>query len=261
MTPPAPPPSPFAWPTLLGAASLAFPALAAVYARRSLLREPGGQVAGALLLVLVVSLLGLGQVLGVVPRMVPVSSLVFAVHPLLTVVPLLTWVGGSAPRRRPVVQGAAAAALVAGLLLLGPGREFRLVVGPAAGLLMTALCAVALAQSVRAGAESRADGRTIVLGGLLTYFIITVIAPPLIETLVGGDPRAVIDAHMGLQLVYAGCMTVVAWGVARRVPVPAPAPRRGPEPTRVPAVDVPPPVVVPPDAYPEPKRPAARQAV
>ena len=259
MTPPAP--SPFAWPILLGASSLAFPALAALYARRSLLREPGGQVAGALLLVLVINLLGLAQVLGLVPRGVPVSSLVFAVHPLLTVVPLLSWIGGSAPRRRPLVQGAAAAALGAGLLLLGPGREFHLVVKPAAGVLMTSLCALALAQSVRAGVESRADGRTIVLGGLLTYFVITIVASPLIETLVGADPRALIDAHMGLQLVYAGCMTAIAWGVARRVPAATPAPRRGPEPTRAPVVDTAPPVVAPPDAYPEPKRPAARQAV
>jgi hypothetical protein len=76
---------------------------------------------------------------------------------------------------------------------------------------------------------------------------------------------------MGLQLVYAGCMTVVAWGIGRRA-LAAPPSTRGPEPARArstPATPEPatseggaPPVVAPPDAYPEPKRPAAtRQAV
>jgi hypothetical protein len=66
-----------------------------------------------------------------------------------------------------------------------------------------------------------------------------------------------VDAHMGLQLVYAGCMALIAWGVSRR---PVAAPVRGPDPSRAPDVPLPP-VVAPQGAYRAPARPAQRQAV
>jgi len=265
-------PSPFAWPVLLGAASLFFPAVAARVAGRSLRRDPAGQVAGVLLLVGATGLLGLGQALGAVPRVVPVSTVSSSLAPVLMLVPLARWIGGGAPRWRPVAQAAVAGALLLAMLLLGVGREFRLVTGPLIAFGLTALTAVALARTVR-GADTPEDApaRLTILGGLLTYYFTVMVSRPLVETLVGSDPRAVIDAHMGLQLVYAGCMTVVAWGIGRRA-LAAPPSTRGPAPARArstPATPGPasseggaPPVVAPPDAYPEPKRPAAtRQAV
>jgi hypothetical protein len=260
---PSPAPSPFAWPVLLGAASFFVPAVAARAAGRSLRRDPAGQVAGVLLLVGVVGLAGLGQALGVVPRPVPVSAISSSVAAVLMLAPLLGWIGGAAPRWRGRAQAAVAGALVVAALFLGVGREFRLVTGPLISLWLTALSAAALARTVRAGRASGAvpgDRPTPILGALFTYYLTAMVSRPLVETLVGTDPRAVVDAHMGLQLVYAGCMAVVAWGVARR-PAPVPTPARGPEPRRAPADTLPPPVVAPPDAYPAPQRPAQRQAV
>jgi hypothetical protein len=252
-------PSPFAWPLLLGAASFFFPALAAWVAGRSLVRDPAGQIAGTLLLVGTIAFLGLGQALGVVSRTIPLAAMSSSIAPVLLLAPLSTWIGGGAARWRPAAQAILAVVLVGAGIFLGTGREFRLVTGPIISFAMTALCAAALARTVRGtGAVPPTDRRTLILGALLTYYFTSMVSRPLVETLVGSDPRAVIDAHMGLQLVYAGCMTVVAWGVSRRA-LPAPAPSLGPEPSRAPVVEVATPVVAPPDAYPEPKRPAARR--
>jgi hypothetical protein len=255
-------PSPFAWPLLLGAASFFFPAIAAWVAGRSLLRDPAGQIAGTLLLVGTFAFLGLGQALGVVPRAVPISAISSSVAPVLLLAPLSTWIGGGALRWRPIAQAAVAGTLLVAALLLGTVREFRLVTAPLISFGMTALCAAALARTVRGtGAVPPSDRRTLILGALLTYYFTAMVSRPLIETLVGSDPRAGIDAHMGLQIVYAGCMTAVAWGVSRRA-LPVPPPSLGPEPSRAPAIAAASPVVAPPDAYQEPKRPAAkRQAV
>jgi hypothetical protein len=258
-----PAPSPLAWPLLVGGASFFFPAIAAWATGRSLLRDPAGQIAGTLLLVGTCAFLALGQALGLVPKGVPLTAISSSLAPLLLLVPLLTWIGGAAPRWRPVAQGAVAGALLLAALLLGTGREFRLVTAPLISLGLTALCATALARTVRGTGPTPAasDGRALILGALVTYYFTALMSRPLIETLIARDRQAGIDAHMGLQLVYAGCMTVVAWGVSRRAAA-APLPTLGPEPTRTPATPPAPQVAVPTDAYSEPKRPAAqRQAV
>lgn len=251
-------PSPFAWPILLGASSLAFPALAALYARRPLRRDPAAQLAAALLVVGGVNVLSLGQVLGLVPRAVPLSAISNGLSFTLVIGPVLAWLGAR-PRDRVAAQAAVATAWVAGLLLLGTGREFGLVAVPVKGIVMTAVSAAALARCVRHSAATGShDSRLTILGGLVTYYLVNTITRPLVETLFASNYQATVDAHMGAQLVYAGCMTAIAVGVARY-----PSPHAQPAaaaPAAASTLAPNEPVAPPADAYPAPPR-AARRAV
>ena len=168
----------------------------------------------------------------------------------------------AARRWRTRAQLLVATAGTLGVLFLDD-RTFRLVGSPIVALGMVGLCVAGLAQSVRRARDGVVGPERLpILGAMVTYWVVSAIARPLIETLYRSDLQAMIDAHMGAQLVYAGCMTVVAWGVSRRAARPDTAPAAGPERTAAPRHEADaPPVVAPPDAYPEPKRPAARQAI
>lgn len=248
-------PSPFAWPLLLSATSFLFPALAAVYRRRSPRHDPAAQLAAALFVIFCVNGLTLAQVLGVVPRAVPMSAISNGLSIVLIMWPVLTWLGVS-PRGRLASQAAVATLWLSGIALLGSGREFGLVAVPVKGVVMTTLCAAALARCVRQSAATGAgDSRITILGALVTYFLMNTLARPLLETLFASDYRAMVDAHMGGQLVYAGCMTAIAIGVARY-----PVPHAPPAPAAAPTLPPNEPVATPADAYPTPPR-ATRRAV
>jgi hypothetical protein len=176
----AAPPSPFAWPVMLGAASYAFPALAALGTRRSLLRDPAGQVAGTWLVVGALNTLGLGQVLGLVPRGVRVGTILIVVTPLLLVAPLLTWLGVDARRRRLAQLGILGAAAL-GMASIADDRAFRLVAGPVMALAMVVLAAAALARTVRHGLGAPAHPeRAPILGALVTHFVTSMLERKLI---------------------------------------------------------------------------------
>jgi hypothetical protein len=231
-----------------------FPPIAAVATRRSMRRDPAGRVALAWGVVGGLNLLALGQLLGAVPRGWPVLAANVVAVPFLLAPPMLTWLGGEARRRQGAVLLAVAAAYALALATLGAGREFRLVAHPVMSLAVAALAFAVLCAAVRradvAWGGRGDDGRLWIAGGVATYFLVGAAWRPLAETLFASNVRALIDVHMGVQLVFAGCLTAIAWGVARRpTPNERPAESRAarapgaPPPTASPApASAPPPV-------------------
>jgi hypothetical protein len=241
MPQPPQPPSPFAWPVLLSAAATLFPPIAAVATRRSMRRDPAGRVALAWGVVGGLNLLALGQLLGGVPRGWPVLAANVVAVPFLLAPPMLTWLGGEARRRQGAVLLAVAAAYALALATLGAGREFRLVAHPVMSLAVAALAFAVLCAAVRradvAWGGRGDDGRLWIAGGVATYFLVGAAWRPLAETLFASNARALVEVHMGVQLAFAGCLTAVAWGVARR-PLPNDRPA-APRASGAPAPDAP----------------------
>ena len=221
--PPAPP-SPFAWPVLLGASATLFPVAAALATRRPLRGDPGGRLALAWGVIGALNLLPLGQLLGAVPRGWPVLSATVVVVPFLLVPPLLAWLGGAAGRPRLLVLAAIAAAFALTAAAVGTGREFRLVAHPLMSLAVAAVAAVVLCDAVRRGGGAADDGRGWMAGGVASYFLLGAAWRPLAETLLRSRPAAMVDVHMGIQLAFAGCLTAIAWGVAHPRPARAATP-------------------------------------
>ena len=194
------------------------PPIAAVRARRSVLRDPAGQVA---LCWLVMALAGFAQFVGLLLKpgtAIPVSFLVTALFPLLLLPPTLTWIGGSAKRAQWAILAVWAVVWVAAIVTLRDLRPFNLVVDPVMSSGLAVASALALAAQVR-----RAPARLLqadwfwILVAHVVYFVTMMLRMPIIETLVAHHWAASLEVHNGIMLLYSVLYVMIARGMLLRV--------------------------------------------
>jgi len=195
------------------------PPLAALWARRSVVRDPAGRIAVGWLLMALAGSVGFVRyfVFGL-PPMTSLSFFVTPLSPVLLAPPTLTWVGGNAKRWQwPALAAWLALCLVAGVVLRDT-RAFKTVLDPLMSLSMFTLSGVALAMQVRRNPVS--IGRTNwfwILTGQMMYFVTDTFRQPIMESLVA---RHLTDAMMpvngALMLLYSLTYLVIARGMLLR---------------------------------------------
>ena len=230
----------FTWKFFLVAGAEFLPLAAAWRAGRLRPGDPAGQIGFAWAFMNVCTFI---QALGVLleRRDVREWGLVLAgiSLPLLLVPPLLTWIGPAAKRRQPWVLGAFALLGVGALAVFGTGREFTLLSRTTAHTGLAALVLLMMATQFRRSADPQAataePGWAWIAGGLLAYFLATLVGRALSEALIGRSVVAATTTNRALLVTYAVSMVAIAGGIWRSVR--SPARREGAHrvPPRIPA--------------------------
>lgn len=237
-------PNVITWKFLLIAGSEFLPLLAAWRADRLRRGDPAGQVALAWAFMNVCTFIQAGGVM-MQERTVREGGLALAgiALPLLLVPPLLTWIGPTAKRWQPAVLAVFALLAIGTLVVFGIGREFTLLSRTTAHTGLAGLVLLMMATHYRRAANPQAapePGWAWIAGGLLAYFLATLVGRALVEALIARSPTAAKDANTVLFVIYAASMVAIAGGIwvsARkpaprdptqrpRPPLPAPLPGR-----------------------------------
>jgi hypothetical protein len=189
------------------------PLIAALIARRSLTRDPAGQIALGWGISTVGSLVKI-----VLTRVLGSQTLVAHRLELLLVTACLlygmtTWIDGVSRRTRWLVVGGWCVAW-AFTLPIAVRREFVLLTQPVQAAVILAVSGLALASRVRDAETSlaRADWFWI-LTGHITYFSATLVRMPLQESLVQRHWDLGWPVHFGIMFVYSASYLVVARGM------------------------------------------------
>jgi hypothetical protein len=161
----------------------------------------------------------LGQTLGyVVPARIDIIAIVTLLYAVLLVPALLAWIGAS-PRRRVQATGLVVVGLVVPMYWTGVGREYTLVVRPAAFAVYGVLAALALANEVR---RSRFRLRQLdafwICVALLVNFATMLIRMPLIEPVYAHSHAAARGLHSGRMVLESLLSTAMAYGILQRRP-------------------------------------------
>jgi hypothetical protein len=217
--------SPVALPSTLAVLSAFLPTVAAIWARRSPLRDPVGHVAVCWFVMAVLGSVGFFEYF--VFHRTPSSSVIVAplvtgLFPVLLLPPTLTWVGGVGKRLQWPVLGVWLLLWAVAAFAAGGTRRFTVVVDPFMSAAMGAASAWALAAQVRRAPRSLLNAPWLwILVGHVVYFTATMIRMPLIETLVAHHWAAGFEVHNGIMWLYTATYVVIARGMLLRQPAEA----------------------------------------
>jgi hypothetical protein len=189
------------------------PFLAALVARRSLLRDPAGLIALGWGISTVGSLFKIAMNRGYLPATLWGHRLELLLVTACLLYGMLTWIDDVSRRTRWLVVAAWCVAS-AFTLLISVKREFTLLTQPLQAMLILAVSGLALASRVRAtdGPLPRADWFWI-LTGHITYFTGVLVRMPIAESLVRNHWDWGYPVHYAIMIVYSGSYLVVARGM------------------------------------------------
>ena len=208
----------FTWRFLLIAGAEFLPLAAAWRAGRLRMVDPVGQIGVTWAFMNVCTFI---QALGVVMERRAIREWGLALAgislPLLLVPPLLTWIGPAAKRRQPWVLAAFASLSVGSLLAFGTGREFTLLSRTTAHAGLALLVLLMMATQFRRSADPQAaaaePGWAWIAGGLLAYFLATLVGRALAEALMARSVAAARSASAALSLAYVAAMVAITVGI------------------------------------------------
>jgi hypothetical protein len=208
--------SPAMLPATIATWSAFAPPVAAVWARRDLLREPAGQVATCWA---IMALAGITEFVGYFylnRNLPPVTLSVTVLFPLLLLPPTIDWIGGGMPRWRWPIIVAWSLVWSAAVAALHQTRVFGVVINPLMAALMAAMSAWALASQIRrAPNHLRTDWFWILLAHVL-YFVVMIFRVPLIESLVARHPDLLLPVDHAFQLLHCVVYALLARGMLLR---------------------------------------------
>lgn len=233
-------PSVFTWKFLLVAGAEFLPLAAAWRAGRLQRGDPAGQLGVAWAFMNVCTFI---QAFGAMMERRALREWGLALAgislPLLLAPALLTWIGPAAKRRQPLVLAAFALLTVGSLIVFGTGREFTLTSRTTAhtglALLVLLMMATHFRRSANPQTATAEPGWAWIAGGLLTYFLATLMGRALVEALIARDVAAARSANTAILLVYGASMVAIAGGIRVSARSLARSGRSERSPSRVPA--------------------------
>ena len=189
------------------------PFLAALIARRSLLREPAGLIALGWGISTVSSVFKTAMNRGYFADTLAAHRLELLVVTACLLYGMMQWIDGVSRRTRWVVLAGWAAAC-AFTLLINVKREFTLMTQPLQAFVVLAMAGTALASRVRAAEAplARMDWFWI-LTAHITYFSGTLVRMPIQESLVRNHWNWGYPLHFAIMFVYSVSYLVIARGM------------------------------------------------
>jgi hypothetical protein len=189
------------------------PLIAALLARRSLARDPAGQIALGWGISTVGSLVKLALTRHYLPDTLWAHRLELLLVTAFLLYGTMAWIDGVSRRTRWLVI-AGWCIVWAFTLPIAVKREFALLTQPLQAALILTVSGLALASRVRAGDTrlARTDWFWI-LTGHITYFAMTLIRVPLQESLVQHHWNWGMPVHFAIMFVYSASYLVIARGM------------------------------------------------
>jgi hypothetical protein len=200
------------------------PFLAAVIARRSLLREPAGLIALGWGISTVSSVFKTAMTRGYFPETLAAHRLELLIVTGCLLYGMMQWIDGVSRRTRWLVLAGWAVAC-AFTLLITVKREFTLMTQPLQAVVVLAMAGTALGSRVRAAEAplARMDWFWI-LTAHITYFSATLVRMPIQESLVRNHWNWGWPLHFAIMFVYSVSYLVIARGMLLTGSEPRPTP-------------------------------------